>query len=119
MAGAAKRCDSALASFMEKAAARESELESSAAARLSQFCGLPANGGLTDVDNGPPTRTPSYSDAGIAASAERAVADSLHVESDRDPKPQPARSMTLVKSGPATSSISPQQQNDVVSEGAA
>jgi hypothetical protein len=56
MALYAKRCDAALASFMEKASARESELESSAAARLSQFCGLPANEGLTDVDNGPPTR---------------------------------------------------------------
>ena len=101
----AKRCDAALASFMEKASARESELESSAAARLSQFCGLPANGGLTNVDNGPPTQTPSHSDAGIAASAERAVADSL--ASDRDRKPQPTRSMSLVKSGPAASSISP------------
>src|SRR3984957_2077747 len=120
MALYAKRCDAAIASFMEQASARESELESSAAARLSQFCGVPANSGRTDVDSGPPTRTPSYSDAGIAASAERAVADSLHVESDRDPKPQPARSMALFKSGPATSSISPQQpQNDVVSEGAA
>jgi hypothetical protein len=107
MALYAKRCDAALASFMEKASARESELESSAAARLNQFYGLPANGGLTDVDNGPPTQTPLHSDAGIAASAERAVADSLHVESDRDRKPQPARSMTLVKSGPGASSISP------------
>ena len=107
MALYAKRCDAALASFMEKASARESELESSAAARLNQFYGLPANGGLTDVDNGPPTQTPLHSDAGIAASGERAVADSLHVESDRDRKPQPARSMTLVKSGPAASSISP------------
>jgi hypothetical protein len=107
MALYAKRCDAALASFMEKASARESELESSTAARLSQFCGLPANGDLTDVENRPPTQTPSHSDAGIAGSAERAVADSLHVQSDRDGKPQPARSMTLVKSGPAASSISP------------
>src|ERR1700727_1152872 len=103
----ATRCDAALASFMEKAAARESELESSAAARLNQFCGVPANGGLTDVDNGPATQTPSHSDAGIDASAERAVADSLRVERDRDRKPQPARPMTLVKSEPAASSISP------------
>jgi len=104
MALYAKRCDAALESFREKASARESELESSAAARLNQFCGVPANSGRADVDNGPPTQTPSHSDAGIAASAERAVADSL--ASDRDPKPQPARSMTLVKSGPAASSIS-------------
>src|SRR5580698_2419800 len=107
MALYAKRCDSALASFMEKASARESELESSAAARLNQFCGLPANGGLTDVENRPLAQTLTHSDAGrIAASAERAVADSLHVESlhvesARDPKPQPARSMSLVKSEPA------------------
>jgi hypothetical protein len=107
MALYAKRCDAALASFMEKASARDSELESSAATRLNQFCGLPANGGLTG-DNRPPTQTPSHSDAGrIAASAERAVADSLHVESDGDRKPQPVRTMTLVNSGPAASSISP------------
>jgi hypothetical protein len=87
---------------MEKASARESELESSAAARLNQFCGLPANGGLTDVENRLLAQTLTHSDAGrIAASAERAVADSLHVESARDPKPQPARSMSLVKSEPA------------------
>jgi hypothetical protein len=102
MALYAKRCDAALASFMEKASARESELESSAAARLNQFCGLPANGGLTDVENRLLAQTLTHSDAGrIAASAERAVADSLHVESARDPKPQPARSMSLVKSEPA------------------
>ena len=108
MAFYASRSDAALASFMEKASARDRELEASAATRLNQFCGLPANGGLTDVDTRPPTQTLSHSDVGrIAISAERAVADSLHVESDRDRKPQPARSMTLVKSGPAASSISP------------
>src|ERR1700722_2943905 len=107
MALYAKRCDAALASFMEQASARESELESSAAARPIQYCGVPAYSGLTDVDNGPPTQTPSHSDAGIAASAERAIADSLHFEGDRDRKPQPARSMTLVKSGLAASSTSP------------
>ena len=97
-----KRNDAALASFMEKASARGMELEAAAAARLNQFCGLPANGGLPDVDNGPLTPTMTHSDAAkIAASAERAVADSLHVESDQDRKPHPARSMTLVKSGPA------------------
>ena len=56
MALYAKRCDAALASFMEKASARDSELEASAAARLNQFCGLPglpAKGGLTDVDKRP------------------------------------------------------------------
>jgi hypothetical protein len=102
MALYANRCDAALASFMEKASARDRELEASAAARLNQFYGLPANGVLTDVDNRPLAQTLTHSDAGrIAISAERAVADSLHVESARDPKPQPARSMTLVKSEPA------------------
>ena len=102
MALYARRCDAALASFMEKASARDRELEASAAARLNQFCGLPANGGLKDVDNRPLAQTLTHSDAGrIATSAEQAVADSLHVESARDPKPQPARSMTLVKSEPA------------------
>jgi hypothetical protein len=105
MALYASRCDAALASFMEKASARETELEASAAARLNQFCGLPANSGLTDVDKGPLTQTLTHSDAGRIA--ERAVADSLHAESDRDRKPQPSRSMTLVKSGPVASNISP------------
>ena len=102
MALYARRCDAALASFMEKASARDRELEASAAARLNQFCGLPANSGLKNADNRPVAQTLTHSDAGrIATSAEQAVADSLHVESARDPKPQPARSMTLVKSGPA------------------
>ena len=56
MALYAKRCDAALASFMEKASARDRELEASAATRLNQFCGLPANGRLTDVDDRPPTQ---------------------------------------------------------------
>src|SRR4029077_7751721 len=76
MALYAKRCDAALASFMEKASARDRELEASAATRLNQFCGLPTTGGLTDVDNRPLTQTLSHSDAGrIAASAERAGED--------------------------------------------
>jgi hypothetical protein len=104
----AKRTEAALALFMEKASAHGMDLEASAAARLNQFCGLPANGRLPDVDHGPLTQTLTHSDAArIAASAERAVADSLHIESDRDVasagdrKPQLARSMTVVKSGPA------------------
>ena len=52
----AKRSDAALESFMGKASARGRELEASAAARLNQFCGLAANGGLTDVNNGLLTR---------------------------------------------------------------
>jgi hypothetical protein len=97
MALYAKHSDAALASFMEKASARGRELEASAAARLNQFYGLPANGSLTDVDNKPLWQTLTHSDAGtMAASAERAVADSLHVETDGNRKPQPARPTTLV-----------------------
>jgi hypothetical protein len=106
MALYATRCDAALVSFMEKASAREKELEASAAARLNQFCGLTENGGLTDVDKGPLTQTPTHADA-AGRIAERAVAHSLHAESDRDRKAQPSRSMTLVKPGPAASNISP------------
>jgi hypothetical protein len=99
MALYATRCDAALASFMEKASAREGELEASAAARLNQFCGL------TDVDKGPLTQTATHADAGRIA--ERAVAHSLHTESDRESRTQPSRSMTLVKSEPASSNTSP------------
>jgi hypothetical protein len=105
MALYATRCDAALASFMEKASAREKELEASAAARLNQFCGLTEDGGLTDVDKGTLTQTRTHADAGRMA--ERAIAHSLHAESDRDRKAQPSRPMTLVKSGPAASNISP------------
>jgi hypothetical protein len=59
----AKRSEAALALFMEKASARGMELEASAAERLNQFCGLPANGGLLDVDHGPLTQTLMHSDA--------------------------------------------------------
>jgi hypothetical protein len=92
MALYASRSDAALASFMEKASARGLELEASAAARLNQFCGLPAKGGLPHVDDGPLMHTPTNADVErIAAAAERAVADGLHVESDGDRKPQPGR----------------------------
>jgi hypothetical protein len=98
----AHRSDVALASFMEKASARGLELEVSATARLNQFCGLPANGGLPDVDDKPLAHTPTNADVlRIAAAAERAVADGQHVESDGDRKPQSGRPMTLVKSEPA------------------
>jgi hypothetical protein len=86
MALYASRSDAALSSFMEKASARGLELEASAAARLNQFCGLPAKGGLPHVDDGPLMHTPTNADVvRIAAAAEqRAVADGLHVESDGD-----------------------------------
>jgi hypothetical protein len=60
---------------MEKASARGLELEASAAARLNQFCGLPA------------------------AAAERAVADGLHVESGSQASAGPPNEP--VKSGQA------------------
>lgn len=98
----ARRSEAALASFMEKVSTRGVELEAAAAARLNQFHGLPANGGLPDVDNGPPALTPTNTDVvRIGTVAERAVADVLHVENDGDRKPLSGRPMTLVKSGPA------------------
>jgi hypothetical protein len=52
MALYAKRCDAALASFMEKASARESELESSAAARaLSHLASIGALAVLDRIPN--------------------------------------------------------------------
>src|SRR5271170_5099460 len=76
----AQRSGAALASFMEKASARGLELEVSATARLSQFCGLPANTGQPDVDDIP---TPTNADVlRLAAAAEQAVADGLHVDSE-------------------------------------
>ena len=99
MAFYASRSDAALASFMEKASARGKELEVAAAARLFQFCGLPANGSLPDVDD-EPLKTLTHSHAArIAASAELVVADGPHVQSDRDRKPQTSRSMTRSNQG--------------------
>jgi hypothetical protein len=98
----ARRGVAALASFMEKVSARGVELEAAAAARLNEFRGLPANGGLPDVDDGPLVDTPTNADrARIAVAVERATADILHVESDGDRKPQSGRPITLVNSGSA------------------
>jgi hypothetical protein len=77
--------EAALASFMGKVSARGVELEAAAAARLDQFRGIPAYGGLPDVDDGPLAQTPTPTNADrvrIVAAAERAVADGLQVESD-------------------------------------
>jgi len=102
MALYALRSEAALASFMEKVSARRVEFEASAAARLNQFRGLPANGGLPDVADEPLAHTQTNADlVRIAAVAERAVADGLHVENDEDRKPQPGRLIALVKSEPA------------------
>ncbi len=102
MALYALRSEAALASCMEKVSTRRVEFEASAAARLNQFRGLPANGGLPDVADEPLAHTQTNADSvRIAAVAERAVADGLHVENDEDRKPQPGRLITLVKSEPA------------------
>jgi hypothetical protein len=98
MALYSSRSDAALASFMEKATARGKELEEAAAARLNQFCGLPANGGQKNADDEPSNTLAHPAAAKIAAAAERAVADG-HVESDRDRKAQPARPMTRSNQG--------------------
>ena len=90
MAIYAQRSEAALASFMEKASARGLELEVSAAARLSQFCGLPANSIQPDVDNKPLTHTPNADVFGIVAAGEQMVADDLQVESESDHRPEPA-----------------------------
>ena len=58
----ARRSEAALASFMEKVSARGMEFEALVAARLNQFRGLPANGGLPDVDDGPLAHTPTNAD---------------------------------------------------------
>jgi len=87
----AHRSEAALASLMEKASARGLEFEVSATARLNQFCGLPTNDSLLDVDDKPLKHTLTNTDVlRIAAAAEQAVADGLNVESDSNHKPQPA-----------------------------
>jgi hypothetical protein len=90
----ADRGEVAMASFMEKASACGLEFEAAAATRLAHFRGLLADGGPPHVDDKPAHNVDVTS---IAATAEQAVADSLHVESDGDRKPQQGRSITLVK----------------------
>jgi hypothetical protein len=85
----ARSNEAALSVFMEKVSARGAELETTAAARLDQFRGLRAL-----------TQTPADADQErVAAAAERALADSLELEVDRDSKT--GRPMVLVKSNPA------------------
>jgi hypothetical protein len=104
MGNYARRSEAALASFMDKVATRGVELEAAAAARLNQFQGLPANGGLPDVDTGGLSHPLANPEVGrIATAAERAVAESLDFESDADRKPPLGRPMTLVRSEPVKS----------------
>ena len=60
--------------------------------RLSQFCGLPADGSLTDVDDKPPGHAPANASVfeKIAAVAEPAVADGQDHDRDSNHKPQSA-----------------------------
>jgi hypothetical protein len=102
MGNYSRRCEAALASFMEKVSARGVEVEAAAAARLDQFRGLPAKGGLPNVSGGPLAHTLTDADQErVAAAAERALTDGLLAESDADRKPKVGRPMVLVKSNPA------------------
>jgi hypothetical protein len=93
----AHRSEAALASFMENASARGFELEVSATARLSQFCGLPANGGQPEVDDKPVTHPPTNANMlRIVTAAEQADADSLRVESESNRKPRLAARLSEI-----------------------
>ena len=100
----AQRSEAAFISIMEKVSARGVEVEAAAAARLNQFRGLPANGGLPDVNDGPLAPT-NADQVKIETAAERAVAASLDLENDADRKLRPGGPMTLIKSDPASESI--------------
>jgi hypothetical protein len=97
-----RRSEEALTSFMERVAARGAELEVAAAVRFDQFRGLLKNGRLPDVRDGSLAHTPTDPDQErVAAAAERAVADSLPVQSEKDRKPTSGRPMLVAKSNPA------------------
>jgi hypothetical protein len=105
----AERSEAALASFMEKVAARGVELEAAAAVRLDQFRGLPATAGLPNFSDKSLADTPSADQVKIAAVAERAVgtaadravAARLGIENDETQKPRPGHAIALVRSEPA------------------
>jgi hypothetical protein len=103
MGNYSQRCEAALASFMEKVSASGVEVEAAAAARFNAFRGLPVNASLPDVSDGLLAQTPTNEDRETFETvAERAVADSLHVENDGDRKLRSfGRSITLVRSDPA------------------
>jgi uridine phosphorylase len=105
-----RRSEAALTSFMEKVGTCGVELEAAAAVRLDQFRGLPAKGGLPNVNDGPLAHTPPNEDQvkiaaaaerAVAAAADRAVAASLRVENDEAQKPRSGRAIALVRSEPA------------------
>jgi hypothetical protein len=99
----AARGEAALASFMEKAAARGEELEAAAAVRYNQFRGLPPSAGVSDVDNALVPRTPTNPDkVRIETAAAQAFAENLPVQSEGDKSP-PVRTIALVKSEPPQS----------------
>ena len=101
MSNYSQRCEAVLGSFMEKVSACGVEVEAAAAAEFNAFRGLPVNASLPDVSDGPLAQTPTNGDQEtIETVAERAVADSLHVESDGERKLR-SRSITLVRSDPA------------------
>jgi hypothetical protein len=110
----AQRSEAALASFMEKAAARGLELEVSATARLSQFCGLPANGKQAEADDRSLTDSPNADVFKIAAVAELAVADDLQVESQRDHLPQPAARSSRIFRDRSLEVVHPQLQEEQI-----
>ena len=95
----AERGDAAVSLFLEKVAARSAELEKAAAARLDQFRGLPVSRDLPNVSDGPLAPANADQERVVAAAAERALADGLDVEVDRDRRT--GRPMVLVKSNPA------------------
>ena len=96
------RSDAALASFMEKATRLVAGARRGGGGGLNQFCGLPANGAQPNVDDERPKTLADSAAPTIAASGERAVADGLHVESDRDQQPAARALDVTVKSGRAT-----------------
>jgi hypothetical protein len=107
----AHRGEAALASFMEKASARGLELEVSATARLNEFCG---NGSLPGVDDIPLTLTPTNAEVlRMAAAADQAVADGLHVDSESNHKPrQTARLPRINRDRPLEAfHLSPQEEH--------
>src|SRR5579871_1931278 len=101
MGNYSQRCEAVLASFMEKVSARGVEVEEAAAARFNAFRGLPVIANLPDVGDRPPQTPTNAEQETIETVAERAVADSLLVESDVDRKLRSSGHITLVKSDPA------------------